>query len=169
MNHKGAAVVFVISEDHLQIIARGGLATHQVTAVANVFGERRSSLRDYELGFRPVDAVLGNMVEVPSVPFEFHRKYSRQVNYITNLSVISMARQEFLERMGEGGFDGGHGGRSFGEEFLHGGDGAGEAAGVDEGKEGEVGGDIEGDAVEGDPAAEFDAEGADFGERRGKD
>ena len=73
-----------------------------------------------------------------------------------------MHREVGAEGVGEGGFYGGHGGRFFTEEFLHRGDGAEEAAGVDQVEIRQVGGDVEGEAVEGDPAAELYAEGADF-------
>jgi hypothetical protein len=46
---------------------------------------------------------------------------------------------------------------------LQAGDGAGEAAGVDEGKVGQVGGDVEGQAVQGNPAAKFNTHGTDLG------
>lgn len=61
-----------------------------------------------------------------------------------------------------------HRGAGAWEEALHGGNGAAETTGVDQVEEGEVGGDVEGDSVERDPAAEFDADGADFGEAVGR-
>ncbi len=69
---------------------------------------------------------------------------------------------EFLEECVGELFEGGGG--LFGEELGDGGDGATfEAAGDEEGVVGHIWVEVEGEAVEGDPFADTDADGADFG------
>ena len=64
----------------------------------------------------------------------------------------------------QSGFESGHVGGLVAQESLKSGDGTGEAAGVDEVEVGQIGGEVEGDAVEGDAAADANAQGSDLGE-----
>lgn len=85
-------------------------------------------------------------------------------------SAFGVFAEACAERSDHRGLDGVHVGGGGAEFTREAGDGpTGEAAGDDEVEVIEVGGDVEGEAVHGDPAADADAHGADFGrgDRRG--
>ncbi len=69
-------------------------------------------------------------------------------------------RERFAKDGGQLCFCIGHGRAARAEESLERGDGKAQSAGVDQIKERQVGGDIEGKPVEGDPPAELDAHSA---------
>lgn len=70
MNHED--VIRIEHEDHLKEPSTAPLSLNEKLVIADLLGKRAPSLSNNQFRLVPIHAVLGDVIEVPSNPAEFH-------------------------------------------------------------------------------------------------